>query len=79
MPIIWIGVGFVIGGVVYLTLQAIGLGPMSAARRASRSAGTLEPPTQRGDGVFGLLANWPGLAMIALGLICLLAGAAILP
>ena len=79
MPIIWIGVGFTIGGIVYLTLQAIWWGPMSAAKRAPRSAGTLEPPRQRGDGFFGLRANWPGLAMIALGLICLLAGATISP
>ncbi|RKE74367.1 hypothetical protein DFP91_2273 [Pseudorhodoplanes sinuspersici] len=71
--IIWLGALLTIAGVLYLVKQIIWQGPLSGpARRRPRA--TLEPRT----GLFGLATHWPGLALIALGGILLLAGAALL-
>ena len=75
MLVIWIGAACVLIGLLISAGQAIGRGPLSVARR-SRSAGpTLEPNTPTGGG-FGFKANWPGLALIAVGAVLLLVGAA---
>jgi hypothetical protein len=78
MLFIWLGALLVIGGALYLVKQAIWQGPLSVLgrRRAQAPRDTLEP-LPRGDSVFGLARNWPGLALMALGAILLLAGAAI--
>jgi hypothetical protein len=75
MLTVWLGALLVGIGVVFMAAQPIWRGRLSG--RQSRSAvvpDTLEP-RQPGAG-FGLAANWPGLVLIALGAILLLAGAA---
>ena len=76
MLTIWLGVLFVLVGVLYLVAKAIWKGPMSGSggTRAEATGPTLEPPGS-GISVFGLSRNWPGLALMALGGILLLAGA----
>jgi hypothetical protein len=76
MALVWIGALLVVGGVVFTAAQAIWRGRLSDARpsRSGAASDTLEPQV-RSSG-FGLKANWPGLALIALGSVLLLAGAA---
>ena len=72
----WFGALFVLVGVLYLVAKAIWKGPMSGSTpaRSGESRPTLEP-AGRGISVFGLSRNWPGLALMLLGAILLLAGA----
>ncbi len=72
----WVGVLMVIAGVVYSAGQVLWRGPLSGSRRlSSGEAKTLEPP--RGPArSLGLAREWPGLALIGLGAILLLARAA---
>jgi hypothetical protein len=74
----WVGVLLVIAGVVYSAGQVLWRGPLSGGRRLrSGKAETLEPP--RGEPrSLGLAREWPGLALIGLGAILLLARAAAL-
>jgi hypothetical protein len=76
MPFIWVGALMIIAGLVYMAGQAIWRGPLSGAGRgrAPVSGQTLEPP-HRGLRMFGLARNWPGLALIAVGMVLLFAGA----
>jgi hypothetical protein len=75
MLVVWLGVLLFILGLLYMAGQAIWGGRLSIARR-SRSPGgdTLEP--NRPAGGFDLKANWPGLALVALGAILMLSRAA---
>jgi hypothetical protein len=75
MLLIWLGALFVLGGVLFMVAQAIWRGPLSEARRRRSSAvpDTLEP--RRPAVGFGLKTNWPGLVLIVLGGILLLAWA----
>jgi hypothetical protein len=85
MLVIWLGALFVLGGVVFMMAQPIWRGRLSEARRKRASAVprdtamkpaesmTLEPRSP-GAG-FELKANWPGLVLIVLGGILLIAGA----
>lgn len=76
MALIWLGALLILGGVVLMAFQAIWRGPLSSPgrRQAPVTGATLEPP-QRGIVVFSLSRNWPGLALIALGVVLLLAAA----
>lgn len=77
MTLTWIGALLVIAGLVYMAGRAIWLGRMSGSRHAPPAArgDTLEPPT--GSVRFlGIGENWPGLALIVLGVILLFVGAA---
>jgi hypothetical protein len=74
MTLIWLGVLLVFGGMIQLIYQPIWGGRLSGGRRL-RSQPTLEP--ERPASGFGLKANWPGLALVALGAAFLLARAAI--
>ena len=78
MLVIWLGVLFVLGGVVFMMAQPIWRGRLSDAKRTSSGAprDTLEP--RRPGAGFTLKANWPGIVLIMLGGILLLAGAALL-
>jgi hypothetical protein len=58
--------------VVFLAIQPLRRGRLSGGRVAS--SGTLEPRQPAGG--FNLGANWPGLGLLALGAVLLLAGAA---
>jgi hypothetical protein len=72
----WVGTLLVIAGVVYSAGQVLWRGPLSGGRGLrSGEAKTLEPP--RGPArSLGLAREWPGLALIGLGAILLLARAA---
>jgi hypothetical protein len=74
--LIWLGALLVTVGVVYTAAQALWRGRLSTAKPPHQglASDTLEPPQPAGG--FGLKANWPGLALIALGALLLLIGAA---
>lgn len=73
MAVILLGALLVFGGLLFLAAQPIWRGRLSAIRRKSTAAEpTLEPPNP-GAG-FAVKDNWPGLALILLGGILLLAG-----
>jgi hypothetical protein len=75
--IFWLGALLVASGVLFMAAQPIWRARLSGRR--SRSAvvadRTLEP--RRPGAGFSLRSNWPGLALIALGAILLLVGAAV--
>jgi hypothetical protein len=74
MSVIWLGAVLFIGGLVFMATQPIWRGRLSGrpTRSATAADGTLEPP--RPGAGFGLKANWPGFALIALGAILMLVG-----
>ena len=72
MILIWAGALLFVAGVVFLVIQPLRRGRLSGGRIAS--SGTLEP--RRPAGGFDLGANWLGLALLALGALLLLVGAA---
>jgi hypothetical protein len=75
MLVIWFGAALFVCGLLFMAAQPVWRGRLSG--RPSRSAvaadGTLEP--RRPGAGFGLRTNWPGLVLIALGAILMLAGA----
>ncbi len=74
--IFWLGALLVVCGVVLMAAAPIWRARLSGRRSRSAMANrTLEP--QRPGAGFGLRTNWPGLALIALGAILLLVGAAV--
>jgi hypothetical protein len=74
MLITWLGALLVIGGLLFMARQAIWRGRLSGGRpRSALGSDTLEPP-ERDEG-FGLAANWPGLVLVAVGAILLIAAA----
>ena len=87
MLVIWLGALFFLSGFLFMAAQPIWRWRLSEARRKRASAVprdtttkpvepmTLEPRSP-GAG-FGLKANWPGLVLMVLGGILLLAGAAL--
>ena len=72
---IWLGALLLIGGVVFTGARALGRGNLSEphSTRPGAANDTLEP--RRPASGLGLRANWPGLALIGVGAILLLAGA----
>jgi hypothetical protein len=76
MTLVMIGALLVIAGVVFMAAQPIWRGRLSGLRRMpwAPSSATLEP--ERPARGFSFRSNWPGLALIALGGVLLLAGAA---
>ena len=86
MLVIWLGALLVLGGLVFMAAQPIWRGRLSDARRRRTSSAvprdTLEPHTlepRRPGAGFSLRANWPGLVLIVLGGILLLASAGLWP
>ena len=76
MLVIWLGALFVLCGMVFTVAQPIWRARLSEARRRRSSSAvpdTLEP--RRPGAGFSLKASWPGLLLIAVGGILLLAGA----
>jgi len=80
MLVIWLGVIFVVGGLLFMVAQPIWRARFSDATKRTSSGislgvprGTLEP--RRPGAGFELKASWPGLVLIVLGGILLLAGA----
>ncbi len=86
MLVIWLGALFVLCGLVFMVAQPIWRGRLSEARRRRTSSAvprdTLEPhtlePRKPGAG-FSLKASWPGLLLIVLGGMLLLASAGLWP
>lgn len=74
MLIIWLGALLFICGVLYMAGAAIWRGRLSDPSPTPAAGATLEP-THRGVGFLGLGPNWPGIALIVVGAILLLAGA----
>jgi len=73
MAIILIGALLTVAGVVYMADAVLRRGPLSDPTPAdlATSGPTLEP-RRRGLGFLGLSQNWPGLLMMAVGVILLL-------
>jgi drug/metabolite transporter (DMT)-like permease len=76
VTLIWLGALLILAGVVVTAMPPILQGRFSRLRRlgTTRPSNTLEP--ERPARGFDPQASWPGLAMIVLGAILLLAGAA---
>jgi drug/metabolite transporter (DMT)-like permease len=76
MTLVWLGALLVFGGVVFMAAQPLWRGRLSRARplRSAERSDTLEP--QRPATGFGIKSNWPGLALVVVGAVLLLAGAA---
>lgn len=74
MLLLFFGSLAVLAGVIYLGVGAVWNGPLSQ-RRSAVADDTLEP---RGGGItgFDLSQNWPGLALVLVGGLLMLAGAA---
>ncbi len=74
--LVWIGALLILGGVVFMAAQPLLRGRLSGGKRlpSGRSSDTLEP--QRPAGGFGIKSNWPGFALVGLGAVLLLVGAA---
>ena len=86
MLVIWLGALLILGGLVFVMAQPIWRGRLSEARRRRTSSAvprdTLEPHTlepRRPGAGFSLRANWPGLVLIVLGGVLLLASAGLGP
>jgi hypothetical protein len=77
MIFVWGGALLVVIGVVYTASQAIRRGRLSDATPIRPGVGidTLEPRNRTYG--FSLRDNWPGLALIGLGCLLLLVGAAL--
>jgi uncharacterized membrane protein len=75
MTLILLGALLVFVGVLFMAAQPIWRGRLSGVRRlhSAQPSDTLEP--ERPARGFGIKSNWPGLALVALGAILLLAGA----
>jgi hypothetical protein len=76
MLVFLLGALLVVAGVVLLAAPPIWRGRLSGRRAPSPTAGDTLEPRKPGAG-FGLKQNWPGLALILLGVVLLLAGAVV--
>ncbi len=76
MLVVLLGTLLVVGGLVLLAAPPIWRGRLSGRRAPSPVAGDTLEPRKPGAG-FGLATNWPGLALIVLGAVLLLAGAVV--
>ena len=84
MLVIWLGVLFVVGGLLFMVAQPIWRARFSDATKRTSSGvslgvprDTLEP--RRPGAGFELKASWPGLVLIVLGGILLLSEAGLWP
>jgi hypothetical protein len=74
MFLIGLGALLVFGGILYMARTAIWRGPLSGRDSSRPVRDTLEPP-RRGLTFLGVGANWPGILLIAIGAVLLVAGA----
>ena len=74
---IWLGAFLFIAGLIYLAGEALRRGRLSGTTGSSPPVrdGTLEP-RRHGVGFLGLTTNRPGLALMAIGALLLIFGAA---
>lgn len=65
-----IGALLVLAGLVYMAMAAINRGKLSDPKpNPSDTAGRTLEPRHRGTRFLGIAVNWPGLAMIAAGVL----------
>lgn len=69
----WIGALLIVGGVVYMAGAAIFRGRLSYPHTTPVGVRTLEP-SRRGLRFLGVGTNWPGLVLIAIGVIMMFIG-----
>jgi hypothetical protein len=75
MVLIWVGALLLLSGLMFMAAQPLWRGRLSGGRIGTAKAGkTLEPP--RPTGGLSIKANWPGLVLVALGAVLMLAAAA---
>ena len=74
MLLIWIGASCIVAGVVLAAIPPMWKGRLSRSPSLMEGRDTLEP-RRPGRGL-GLQSTWPGLVLIALGILLLLAAAA---
>jgi hypothetical protein len=76
ISLVSLGALLVLIGVVYMAAQPLWRGRLSGGRRlrSGKPSYTLEP--QRPARGFGIGSNWPGLALVAVGAVLLLAAVA---
>jgi hypothetical protein len=77
LPVVSIGALLVIGGFLWTAHTAIFRGELSQPHAATEDAGVTLEPERRGLRFLGLRANWPGIAMMGVGALMLLLGAAL--
>jgi uncharacterized protein YjeT (DUF2065 family) len=72
------GAILVVGGIIYMAFEALWGKRLSGPTRTvgGQARGTLEPRPQ-GLGFLGLTRNWPGMALLVVGAVLLLFGAAL--
>lgn len=71
MVLMGLGALLVLGGILYMVRATIWRGSLSRP-----AGGTLEP-TRRGVGFLGIVANWPGILLMAIGALLLVSGASL--
>jgi len=74
MFLMGLGALLVLGGILYMARSAIWRGPLSGPESFRPVRDTLEPP-RRSMRFLGLGTNWPGILLMAVGAVLLVAGA----
>jgi hypothetical protein len=74
MFLLGLGALLVLGGILYMARSAIWRGPLSGPESSRPVRDTLEPP-RRSMRFLGLGTNWPGILLMAVGAVLLVAGA----
>ena len=69
-----LGALLVLGEILYMARNAIWRGPLSGPESSRPVRDTLEPP-RRSMRFLGLGTNWPGILLMAVGAVLLVAGA----
>ncbi|RXT41815.1 hypothetical protein [Bradyrhizobium betae] len=69
-----LGALLIIGGLLYMLRATIWRGPLSGRDSSRPVRGTLEPP-RRGLGFLGIGSNWPGIVLMAAGVVLMASGA----
>ena len=73
MFLMGLGALLVLGGFLYLARSAIWRGPLSGPESSRPVRDTLEPP-RRSMRFLGLGTNWPGILLMTVGAVLLVAG-----
>jgi len=74
MFLMGLGALLALGGILYMARSAIWRGPLSGPESSRPVRDTLEPP-RRSMRFLGLGTNWPGILLMAVGAVLLVAGA----
>jgi len=74
MFLMGLGALLALGGILYMARSAIWRGPLSGPESSRPVRDTLAPP-RRSMRFLGLGTNWPGILLMAVGAVLLVAGA----